>query len=97
MLGKWRCEKNMKIVDANIILRYLLNDTEELAQKATDIIENNKVLVPNEIIAEIVYVLEKVYKVNNEELSKTLIELFQYENIKYLGAEFTIYLNLEDK
>lgn len=72
----------MKIVDANIILRYLLNDTEELAQKATDIIENNKVLVPNEIIAEIVYVLEKVYKVNNEELSKTLIELFQYENIK---------------
>ena len=58
----------MKIVDANIILRYLLNDTEELAIKATDILENNKVLVPNEVIAEIVYVLEKVYKVKNDEL-----------------------------
>lgn len=67
----------MKIVDANIILRYLLNDTEELAMKATDIIENNKVLAPNEVIAEIVYVLEKVYKVKNDELSETLTELFQ--------------------
>lgn len=72
----------MKIVDANIILRYLLNDTEELAEKATDIIENNKVLVPNEVIAEIVYVLEKVYKVKNDELSDILIDLFHYENIK---------------
>jgi predicted nucleic acid-binding protein len=40
----------MKIIDANIILRYLLNDTEKLAIKARDIIENNKVLVPNEVI-----------------------------------------------
>jgi predicted nucleic-acid-binding protein len=72
----------MKIVDANIILKYLLNDAEELAAKATDIIENNKVLVPNEVIAEIVYVLEKVYKVKNDEISRTLKELFQYDNLK---------------
>ena len=31
----------MKIVDANIILRYLLDDHEELSNKATEIIENN--------------------------------------------------------
>ena len=31
----------MKIADANIILRYLLNDHEELSDKATIIIENN--------------------------------------------------------
>ncbi len=53
----------MKVVDANIILRYLLNDHEELSDTATTIIENNEVLIPNEIIAEVVYVLEKVYKV----------------------------------
>lgn len=46
----------MKIVDANIILRYLLNDHEELSDKATMIIEENEVLLPNEVIAEIVYV-----------------------------------------
>jgi len=31
----------MKIVDANIILRYLLNDHDELSAKATTIIEDN--------------------------------------------------------
>lgn len=72
----------MIIIDANIILRYLLNDTEELATKATDIIENNKVLIPNEVIAEVVYVLEKVYKVKNDDISRILKELFQYDNLK---------------
>jgi predicted nucleic-acid-binding protein len=71
----------MKIVDANIILRYLLNDHEELSEKATVIIENNEVLLPNVVIAEIVYVLEKVYEVKNEEISDILLELFKYTNI----------------
>ncbi len=71
----------MKIADANIILRYLLNDNEELSEKATMIIENNEVLLPNEVIAEIVYVLEKVYGVKNEEISDILLELFNYTNI----------------
>lgn len=52
----------MKIIDANIILRYLLKDNLELHQKSIDIIENQQLFLPNEIIAEIVYVLEKVYK-----------------------------------
>ncbi|NLC08258.1 MAG: type II toxin-antitoxin system VapC family toxin [Syntrophomonadaceae bacterium] len=72
----------MKIVDANIILRYLLNDTEELAVKALEILENNEVFVPNEVIAEIVYVLEKVYKVKNDEISDALKALFEYGNIE---------------
>jgi predicted nucleic acid-binding protein len=41
----------MKIVDANIILRYLLNDHDELSAKATTIIEDNDVLLPNEVVA----------------------------------------------
>lgn len=71
----------MKIADANIVLRYLLNDHEELSEKATVIIENNEVLLPNEVIAEIVYVLEKVYEVKNEEISDILLELFKYTHI----------------
>ncbi|QSQ10284.1 hypothetical protein H0A61_02685 [Koleobacter methoxysyntrophicus] len=50
----------MKIVDANIVLRYLLDDAEELSEKAAEILENNEVFLPNEVIAEVVYVLEKV-------------------------------------
>ena len=32
----------MKIADANIILRYLLDDNEELSEQATIILENNE-------------------------------------------------------
>jgi len=73
---------NMKIADANIVLRYLLNDTKELAERATDILENNEVFIPNEVIAEIVYVLEKVYNVKSDEISDILKNLFGYSNIK---------------
>jgi len=48
----------MKIVDANIILRYFLDDDEELSPKAAEIIEQNSLAIPNEVFAEIVYVLE---------------------------------------
>lgn len=80
MLGQrqwWIC---MKIIDANIILRYLLNDHDELSAKAATIIEDNEVLLPNEVIAEVVYVLEKVYNVKNEEICDTLLALFKYKN-----------------
>ena len=80
-LGLKQWWKNMKIVDANIILRYLLNDHEELSNKATVIIEENDVLLPNEVISEVVYVLEKVYGVKNDEISDVLLELFRYKNI----------------
>ena len=72
----------MKIVDANIVLRYLLNDTKDLADKATEILENNVVFIPNEVMAEIVYVLEKVYKVERKVIYSSLIELLEYKNIE---------------
>jgi len=71
----------MLIVDANIILRYLLFDNVELAKKAAEIIENNKIFLPFEVIAEIVYVLEKVYKIERAEISRSLKELLKGENI----------------
>lgn len=71
----------MKIVDANIVLRYLLNDVKDLADKAALIIENDDVLIPVEIIAEIVYVLEKVYKVDRNDIFFSLNGLTNYENI----------------
>jgi len=40
-----------------------------------------KKVVPTEVVAEIVYVLEGVYKVKRETIVSTLIEFFQCENI----------------
>ncbi|WP_312810243.1 PIN domain-containing protein [Sedimentibacter sp.] len=77
----------MKIVDANVVLRYLLNDNDELSRKAADILENDEIFIPNEVIAEIVYVLQKVYTVKNDEISNILLNLLQYENLNVYNIE----------
>ena len=52
----------MKIlIDANVILRYLLNDVEEMAKKSAEIINAGAFTLP-EVIAEVVYVLKSVYR-----------------------------------
>ncbi|MGD2091978.1 MAG: PIN domain-containing protein [Candidatus Aminicenantes bacterium] len=71
----------MLIVDANIVLRYLLLDNEELAEKASQIIENNNIFIPFEVIAEVVYVLEKVYRIERTEICRSIKELLEDENI----------------
>ncbi|ABP65738.1 hypothetical protein Csac_0084 [Caldicellulosiruptor saccharolyticus DSM 8903] len=62
-------KKILKLIDANVILRFLLNDIAELNQIAKEIIKNNEVLILNEVVAEIVYVLEKVYKVERKDIA----------------------------
>lgn len=59
--------KSMKLIDANVILRYLLNDNPEMAEKAKNIVENGAYTKP-EIIAEVVYVLKGVYRVTRAEI-----------------------------
>lgn len=49
----------MSIVDANIVLRYLLDDHAELSEKAAAILERQTVTLPIEVACEVVYVLQK--------------------------------------
>ena len=44
----------MTVVDTNVLLRYLLNDIQEQADKAAELIENGAKSYP-EIIAEVVF------------------------------------------
>jgi len=72
----------MKIIDANIVLRYLLKDEEKSFLKASQVIESNdEVRLTNEIIAEIVYVLEKVYSVPKIEIVDVLSAFIDLNNI----------------
>jgi len=72
----------MKIADANFILRYLLNDNEEQANEAYSILSSNTVYLLNEVIAEIVYVLEKVYKIDRCKIQSEMEYLLSYKNIE---------------
>lgn len=73
----------MIIVDTNIILRYLLNDNVELNTKATEIIDNNDVYIPTEVIIEASYVLKKVYNVEKEKIYEAIEELLKLDNIHF--------------
>ncbi len=79
------------ICDANVILRYILDDIEKLSQKAAEILENEPVFIPFEVVAEVVYVLEKVYKANRRALSEAIIELAAYKNIETVNKDILTY------
>lgn len=80
----------MKIVDANVVLRYLLSDVPQLSTKSVILLENEATYIPFEVIAEIVYVLDKVYGVSRAEISESLINLLKYRNISTHGVEIAL-------
>lgn len=64
-------------VDANIFLRFILNDNERLAKKAKDYFQkakegNVKLIFASEILMEINYVLLKVYSVPKSKIIEYL-------------------------
>ena len=60
MHGKRRLLKNMVLIDANILLRYVLNDHADLSPKAKDVMLKNDILILSQVIAEVIYVLERL-------------------------------------
>ncbi|MBN2783089.1 MAG: PIN domain-containing protein [Campylobacterales bacterium] len=71
----------MILVDANYILRFLLKDNREMYELSRDIICKNDCIILNEVLAEVVYVLLKVYSVEKNVIKSTLIEFLQHKNI----------------
>ena len=67
----------MSLVDANVVLRYLLDDQDELSRKAAEILEHISVTLPIEVGCEVVYVLQKVYVVNRKDIQQQLSALIR--------------------
>lgn len=92
----------MEIVDANIILRYLLDDHEKLSPKAREIIENNTVTIPIEVLCEVVFVLRRVYDIGRGEIGTRLLNFLSETNcvmpnreVILKGLEFFTEKNLD--
>lgn len=60
-----------KLVDANVVLRYMLHDDESLFLEAERTMREGAYLLP-EVLAEVVYVLQGVYSVPRAEISLQL-------------------------
>ena len=69
--------RTMQKIDANVCLRYLLDDHAELSPKAKEIIEQNTVEVPIEILCEVVYVLTEHYQIERQNTAVTLKGFFE--------------------
>ena len=61
-------------MDANAILRYVLDDIEEQADEVESAIDEGAFTV-GEVIAEVVYVLHKIYKFEREDIRRALTDL----------------------
>jgi len=72
----------MLIIDANAILRYVLYDNEDMANEVNNLILSNKVTVRYEVMAEVIYVLEKVYSMSRSEIADGIKIFLGLSNIE---------------
>ncbi len=60
--------KNDCVVDANAVLRFLLQDNEEQFKQIEAVIQRKNCYVTLEVMAEVCYVLEGLYQVPREDI-----------------------------
>ena len=72
----------MIIFDANMILRYLINDNPKMAEIAENYLNEDDVSVTIEVIAEVIYVLKGVYSMERKMISETLASFMKLVNCR---------------
>ena len=81
--------KKMIRIDANVVLRFFIKDILDQLFQAKNILENENVLITNEVIAEIIYVLEKIYK-KRDYIYYALYKLIIQRNILNFDKRFVL-------
>ena len=80
----------MKLSDANLILRYFLADNEEQFLIASKEIENSELFLPLEVVAEVVYVLKKIYNIHRGKIFSLISDLFTLSNISTTDKDILV-------
>ena len=66
----------MLLVDANVILRFILNDHPEMSSRAKEILVDNETLILTQVVAEVIYVLDGVYASSRQKTASVLNKVF---------------------
>jgi len=74
------------LLDANVLIRFLTRDHEEHYLKSIEIfrdIESGKIeaMLMDFILAEVIYVLKRIYKLEKKDISSTLKKLLLYKHL----------------
>lgn len=86
--------------DTNMVLRYLLNDNVQMAEKAEQYLNEGDVFITIEVIAEVVYVLKGVYSIDRKIIVDTVkgfLKLVNCNEMKVLNFALDTYggMNLD--
>jgi predicted nucleic-acid-binding protein len=73
--------QRMTILDTNAVLRYILNDNEQMSDIIEHTLTENDCFVPAEVVAEMVYVFDHVYKIPRKEISATILKFLQMKSV----------------
>lgn len=90
--------RNYPILDTNIILRFLLADNEKQATAAAAILQqkDKKYWLPDQVIAEIIYVLLSFYHFNKNSIIESIKKLINHDVIyadkKTINSALDIYM-----
>ncbi len=84
--------KNVTIIDTNVVLRYLLRDHEGFYKEAEALFDEvfsgkKKVVLLDTVVAEVVYVLSRLYKVKRQEIAQVLKELLKAKGIRAVDKD----------
>jgi predicted nucleic acid-binding protein len=74
-------------VDANVILRFLVADPPDMAQRATllmQVVERGEVIlrVDDIVVAEVVWVLSSFYHYKSQQIATTLLEFLSQDGLE---------------
>jgi len=74
------------LLDTNVIVRFLVRDNQEHFIKAVEVFQdieelNTQAYLMDFILAEVVYVLKRIYKFDKKLISHTLQQLLMYPNL----------------
>ena len=74
-------------VDTNVLIRHLTGDPPEMAERATRFLSTaDELLLPDLIVAEVVYVLESFYEVPRDRVAELVRSIVAFEPIRTLDA-----------
>jgi len=80
----------MVMADANTMIRCIIGDDEQKINEMQEIRRSQKILYTLEVIAEVVYVLTKVYHVSREDTSRDCILFLIFIYIPLIIREYTL-------
>jgi len=78
-------------LDTNVLIRHLTGDPPEQARKATAFLaRTEELLVPDLILAEVVFVLESFYEVERERVAELARSIIGFQSVRVVDASLLL-------